>query len=133
VLASTRDRWHGSPPADVVALFEAADRVRVLLPRELESLLEAANGLEIPAVGVTIESTSTIAPVEGTRIAAGQPGAIWFARKADGTRFAVTVSGWREADEGRVVRISPGTQPADAPLMGTLPDVVRQWLAEGVP
>jgi hypothetical protein len=109
-------------------IYDAADRLGVRLPDELEALLELSDGLSIPGAGVTLRSIANLQPVEGAATPQGRPGAIWFGEDTAGNRYAVTVSDWREPDGGRVVRVASGEAPAGAPIIGSLPAVVTAWL-----
>jgi hypothetical protein len=127
-LQAKPERWSGNPPAKGATTYEAGDRLGVLMPQELEVLLETSNGFTVPAAGVTVLGTDELEPVEGSTLPHGVPGAIWFARDDRGHRYAVSVIGWRESDGGDVVRVAPREPATDAPFIGTLPAVVVAWL-----
>jgi hypothetical protein len=129
-LAAAPDRWHASAQADVVACRKASGRL-VAKVRELEHLAAVADGLIVPAAGVTLRPLERIEPVDGAQVEDGLTGALWIGERSDGTRLALTVRGWREPNGGRVLAVAPGQDPKDAPVLGSLPEVVRGWLAGG--
>jgi hypothetical protein len=85
------------------------------------------DGAQIPAIGVTIVPRAALRPLPGED---GEPGppVLIFARGPNDVRYAVTIAGWREPDGGHVLRLDPSIDPATAPLLGPLPDVVVGWL-----
>jgi hypothetical protein len=132
-LDQCRDRWHGHAPAEEEALWDASERIGVRLPIELERLLGIADGMTIPAAGMTVYGQARLAPVDTALDLQGQPRAIWFAEDSHGGRYAVTLAGWREPDGGQVVQVQPGELPQQGPLLGPLPRVMVEWLEQGKP
>jgi hypothetical protein len=80
-------------------------------------------------LGITLRTLDRVERVDGTATEQGLPGALWIGERADGARLALTVRGWREPNGARVIAVAPGQAPADAPILGSLPDLVRAWLA----
>jgi hypothetical protein len=122
-----RDRWqsHGIPsPSQVMEALRAAKS----MPREMHVLQRTAGSPRFPGVGVTVLPMAEMTAVEGAIDADGDPGAYWFATDEDGVRYAITAIGWRDPDGGRVLRVAPGEDPATAPIIGSMPRVVIDWL-----
>jgi len=92
----------------------------VRVTNELSALLEVANGLEIPSVGVTLFDEGRIEPVENTTKDSGRPGALWIGSDRQGNRYALTTIGWRGSEGAEVMRIAPGQTANDAPIIGSL-------------
>jgi cell wall assembly regulator SMI1 len=122
------DRWVGRAPAEFAAIRDAGVRVNVLLPQEIEELMEISNGFEFPASEVTVYGVTGIEPVPGTTKDTGRPGALWFAEDRAGVRYALTTIGWRDSEGGEVVRVGHGESPDAAPIIGSLPAAVVAWL-----
>lgn len=104
-----------------------ARRVGVGFPPELEALYEVTDGAILPVAGVTIVPRAKLTAVPGTEVE-GRPRLVEFAVGVDRSVYAVTVLGWRDPDGGLVVRLREGDDPATAPPLGPLPDVVVAWL-----
>jgi hypothetical protein len=127
-LARHHDRWTGGAPLGPAETIDAGRRVNVRFPRELNAVLETANGIEMPDVGVSLLDRDSIMAVEGSVRDNGRPGALWIGKDADGNRYALTMIGWRESEGGEVVRVGPGESAETAPIIGQLAAVVVAWL-----
>ena len=127
-FASHRSAWIGQPGASWVALRDDEDHVGWPLPEDLKRLYMVTDGARIPSVGVTILPRAELHPLAGEDTGQGPP-AVVFALGPPDVRYAVTIQGWREPDGGHVIRLDPGADPAVAPLLGPLPDLVVGWLA----
>ncbi|MEO6772032.1 MAG: SMI1/KNR4 family protein [Kofleriaceae bacterium] len=126
-FAAHRDRWTGGPPLGLAETVAAGRRVNVRFPRELNAVLETANGVEIPAVGVTLYDRDKITAVDGA-IANGRTGALWIGEDDIGNRYALSIRDWRGPDGSEVVRVAPGGSAETAPIIGQLAAVVVAWL-----
>ena len=122
-----RDRWQSDRVPSASEVMDAL-RAAKSMPREMHNLQRAVGSPRFPGVGVAVLPMDRMTPVEGAIDADGDPGAYWFAEDQDGTRYAITAIGWRDPDGGRVLRVAPGEDPATAPIIGSMPRVVIDWL-----
>lgn len=127
-FAKHHDRWTGGPPLGPAETVDASRRVNVRFPRELDAVLEIANGIEIHNVGVSLLDRDSIMAVEGSIRENGRPGALWIGRDADGNRYALTMINWRGSEGSDVVRVGPGESAETAPIIGQLAAVIVAWL-----
>jgi hypothetical protein len=129
LLAAYRDRYGGrSPPKGAWAPGEAGRRLGVRLPDALADLLDTSDGLRIDRAGVTVFPAAQITAVPAIVDAEGRPELLWFAEEDNGRRWAVATGPWRKLQEGDVVSVNPGEDPAQAPRKGPLAAVLARWL-----
>jgi hypothetical protein len=127
-FAKHHDRWTGGAPLGPAETIDAGRRVNVRFPRELNAVLETANGIEVPDVGLSLFDRDSITAVEGSIRDNGRPGALWIGKDTDGNRYALTMIGWRDSEGSEVVRVGPGQSAETAPIIGQLAAVVVAWL-----
>ena len=114
------DRWDGHPSVETDALL-AANSALGGLPDGLWELYQRTDGLRIARNGERIARLADVAPVPGAR-------ARWVGDGPGGVRYAVTLGVWRDLPEDRLVAVAEGGDPATAPVLGRLADVVASWV-----
>lgn len=127
-----RDRWTGGEPLQLGDTFDAAFRVGVRFPRELDAVLRVGNGIEIAAVGVTLFDRDSVTAVDGA-VENGRTRALWMGKDAAGNRYALTMINWRGSEGSEVVRVATGESAETAPIIGQLAAVVVAWLEGRTP
>jgi hypothetical protein len=129
------DRWLGRPGADPVRIYESGSRVGAAIPESLESLLSMSDGMLIPNANIEIWPVAQIEPVAGLEIQPGMPQALWFAEDRQARRYAITLLGGRTPYSNEVVGAGPQEATAESflkvPLLGSLPNLVLNWLEIG--
>jgi hypothetical protein len=129
LLAARRDRFQGRPlQQGSWAPGEAGKRLGVRLPDALADLLDTADGLRVERAGVTVHPAAGVAAVPAVVDPDGYPALLWWAQEDGGRRWAVATGPWRDLQEGDVVAVAPGEDPARAPRQGTLAAVLTRWL-----
>ncbi|MFO0750674.1 MAG: hypothetical protein U1F43_34145 [Myxococcota bacterium] len=124
------DAWDGKPGNDTLRVYLNVDALGFDLPQVLVAILRRADGLRFAQSGIVLLPSAELGRVPGTEVPGwAGPGALWFARAPDGTRFALTWGqGWRDLEPEQVLAVAPGVDIAVAPVLGWLPDVVLGWL-----
>lgn len=118
----------GPPPPEELAQARAASAVP--MPAELERVYLRADGVYLPHGAALFDTYDFAAVNERAHLFTDLPGAValWVGDGPGGVRYAVTLGVWRDLPEDRLVAVAEGGDPATAPVLGRLADVVASWV-----